>query len=110
MYNLTKKDFEVKQEFGKILVKMNKTLDELRKEIDEIDHQIVEILAKRISVVRQVGELKNSQNIPVLDEKRRGELLDTVGEKAKSLNVSKEFVKKLFAAIHDHAVELQKKI
>ncbi len=89
---------------------MNKTLEELRKEIDSLDHELLDILAKRMSAVKEVGDIKNSNGLPVLDEKRRQEVLETIGEKAKSLHLSEGFIKKLFEAIHDHAVEIQKKV
>ncbi len=88
---------------------MNKTLEDLRKEIDEIDHEILQILVKRVDVVKQIGELKNEQNIPVIDEQRREKLLQSITERAKVFHLSEDFVKKLFKEIHDHAVELQKK-
>lgn len=87
-----------------------KNLEELRKEIDAIDQQILEILVKRIDIVKQIGELKNIQNLPIIDEERREKLLESISQRAKVFNLSEEFVKKLFKEIHDHAVELQKKI
>lgn len=88
---------------------MEKTLEDLRKEIDEIDHEILKILVKRVDVVKQIGELKNEQNMPVLDEERKEKVLESITERAKIFHLSEEFVKKLFKEIHDHAVELQKK-
>ena len=84
-----------------------KNLEELRKEIDEIDQQILEILVKRIDIVKQIGELKNIQNMPIIDEERREKLLESISQRAKVFNLSEEFVKKLFKEIHDHAVEIQ---
>jgi chorismate mutase len=88
---------------------MQKTLDDLRKEIDEIDQQILEILVKRVDVVKQIGELKNEHNMPVVDEERREKVLELITQRAKIFHLSEDFVKKLFKEIHDHAVELQKK-
>jgi chorismate mutase len=88
---------------------MNKTLEELRKEIDSLDHELVEVLAKRMTAVKKVGELKDMQGLPIMDEKRRQELLEKVGSKAEALAISKSFIEKLFSIIHDHAVEVQKK-
>ena len=89
---------------------MHKSLEDLRKEIDELDHQILDILAKRFSVVKQVGDLKTVKNLPIVDEKRREELLETLGQKAKQFGLSADFIKKLFKEIHDHAMEMQKRI
>lgn len=88
---------------------MDKTLEDLRKEIDEIDHEILQILVKRVDVVKQIGELKNEYNIPVVDEERKEKLLQSITQRAKVFHLSEDFVKKLFKEIHDHAVELQKK-
>jgi len=87
-----------------------KTLEELRKEIDDIDHELLQTLVRRIDVVKQIGELKNAENMPIIDEKRREELLNSVAQRAKVFHLSEEFVKKLFQTIHDHAVEIQKKV
>jgi len=86
-----------------------KSLEELRKEIDDLDHELLQILAKRMSTVKEVGDIKNVQGLPIIDDKRRQALLDIVGKKAESLHLSKQFVEKLFNAIHDHAVEVQKR-
>jgi chorismate mutase-like protein len=86
-----------------------KSLNELRKEIDEIDLELLKILAKRVDAVKQIGQVKDVQGIPIVDETRREKLLKAVKEKAKALGISEDFVGKLFEIIHDHAVELQKK-
>lgn len=87
-----------------------KTLDELRKEIDEIDQEILKILVRRVDIVKQIGELKNEQNMPIVDEERKEKVLQSITERAKLFHLSEDFVKKLFQEIHDHAVELQKKV
>jgi len=89
---------------------MNKTLDELREEIDSLDHELLQILAKRMSAVKEIGDLKNVQGLPVIDEKRYEEVVKAITEKAKSFHLSEDFIKKLFEAIHEHAVEIQKKV
>ncbi len=87
-----------------------KTLDELRKEIDDIDQEILKILVRRVDIVKQIGELKNEQNLPIVDEVRKEKVLESITERAKLFHLSEDFVKKLFQEIHDHAVELQKKV
>ena len=89
---------------------MSKTLDELRSEIDEIDQHILQTLVKRVDIVKQIGELKNEQNMPIIDEERREKVLQSITDRAKVFHLSEDFVKKLFKEIHDHAVDLQKKV
>ena len=87
-----------------------KKIEELRKEIDNLDHELLNTLVKRMTIVKQIGELKDIHGIPVIDEKRRAELLQKISEKARDFNLSADFIKKIFTEIHDHAVDLQKKI
>lgn len=89
---------------------MHKTLEDLRREIDEIDQEILSILVRRAGVVKQIGKLKNEHNMPIIDDERKEKLLESIAQRAKILHLSEEFVKKLFKEIHDHAVELQKKV
>ena len=85
-------------------------LGKLRKEIDELDQEILQIIAKRVEVVKKIGKLKTSNNIPFVDEKRRLELMELITRKAEEFGLSKEFIKKLYSTIHDHAVEIQKRV
>ncbi len=75
-------------------------LESLRKQIDEIDSLIVDLLAKRMRMVKKVGQLKKKNNMPVLDESRWQKVIKS----------KKGFVKKIYNIIHDHALEIEKKI
>ena len=52
-------------------------LDMLRGAIDEIDSQIVHLFERRMSVTRQVGEYKREIGMPVLDNGRQREVLES---------------------------------
>lgn len=55
-------------------------LHELRKEIDEIDKQTIELLEKRVRIVKEIGEIKRELNLPIRDEKREEEVLRRAGK------------------------------
>lgn len=57
---------------------MTKTLQELRQEIDEIDKNIVELLNKRASLAKEIGDIKKSQNIQVRNLQREKEVISNV--------------------------------
>ena len=57
-------------------------LNTLRQEIDRIDRQIVELFRQRMDVTRQVGEYKQANGIPVLDQERERQVLQNKGELA----------------------------
>lgn len=89
---------------------MKNDLQKLREQIDKIDDQLVDLLSKRLEIVEKVGKLKKDHNIPPLDKNRLEEVLNTKKTKAKLLGISEDFVEKLFKLIHDHSVELEKKL
>lgn len=52
-------------------------LDRMRSTIDEIDSQIVRLFEQRMAVTQQVGELKQKHQLPVLDNNRQKEVLES---------------------------------
>ncbi len=51
-------------------------LDELRERIDRIDDEILDLLNKRMEVVKAVGELKNRTDAPIYRPEREIEILE----------------------------------
>jgi len=79
---------------------MNKNLiDKSRESINEIDEEILKLLSKRKDLVKEIGKLKNSLDIPIFDKKREEEILDKISQKAKKHGLNKEFTEEIFRAI-----------
>lgn len=87
---------------------MNNKLQSLRLQIDKIDMQILNILHKRFSVVKEIGEFKKVSNLKPLDINRWNEVLKSRLEISSKLNMSAVFTKKLFDLIHQHSLQIQK--
>lgn len=87
---------------------MDKLLENWRKQIDKVDTELLRALAKRITVVKEIGKYKKSRGIPPLDEKRWQEVMRSKISKARSLNISEKFVEKLYNLIHEHSLEIEK--
>ena len=83
-------------------------LDDLRKDIDQLDEQIVELLAKRIVVVKKIGDFKKQNNLPVLDKNRFAKVLEKVEKTAIQQGLSPDFVKELYEVIHKYSCEVEK--
>ena len=45
-------------------------LTQAREEIDRIDNEIIKLVAKRLSVAKEIGKLKKSKNLPVENKQR----------------------------------------
>lgn len=86
---------------------MNEDLVNWRKKVDDLDEKILKLLATRISLVKKIGRFKKDRNLPALDEKRWGQMLNSHLEKNKSLGLSKRFIKDLLTLIHIHSIEIQ---
>jgi chorismate mutase len=54
-------------------------IPELRASIDQIDRQIVELIAERLRLVMQVGEVKRRRGLNAYDPERERDLLERVG-------------------------------
>jgi len=53
-------------------------IDELRESIDAIDDQLVELLEKRMGIVRQVAEFKKHNSVNVKDRNREEEIINRI--------------------------------
>lgn len=81
-----------------------------RKQIDTIDKQILNLLAKRFKLSQKIGQYKKEQKLPVLDKTRWIKVLELNLEQAESLNLSEDFIKKIFTLIHKYSISIQKNI
>ena len=52
-------------------------LNKARTEINNIDKEIVKLLEKRFNLVNEIGFLKSQQNLPVYDEARESQVLES---------------------------------
>ena len=57
-------------------------LEELRQQVDLTDGEIITLLARRLSLSRQIGELKNRQGISIEDKKREQAVIQRISQLA----------------------------
>jgi chorismate mutase len=105
-------------ELGKILKKLivrkegpisssNKRLYELRKDIDKLDEEMLQTLAKRLDIVKELGELKKQNNLTILQIKRWSYVFEDRLEKGADLGIDRDFLNKMLEIIHDESIRLQ---
>jgi len=84
-------------------------LNKAREVMDDIDKQIAELVAKRLSIAKEIFKLKKSKNLPVENKERESDLLQARIKKMKELGIDDaEFVKQLFAVLIKKSKEIQK--
>lgn len=85
-------------------------LNALRKEINAKDDQLIETLAERMQIVESIGKAKKASNVAVLQNTRWQEILNKVIEKGQEQGLSKNFIEKVFKAIHQESIAHQEEI
>lgn len=83
------------------------TLISLRKNIDELDNELIDLLAKRMSISRQIGELKKEHGMAIVQTKRYSEILDKRGAQGSLMGIEPECIKNIFEHIHEESVRQQ---
>jgi chorismate mutase len=82
-------------------------VDFLRKEIDEIDDGIIQLLTKRMAVVREIGEFKKHQDVSIYQPQRFQEVLESRAKAASEHRLSTEFITQVYKLIHEESLRQQ---
>ena len=85
-------------------------LNTMRTQIDVIDASLLESLSKRMKVANEIGELKKSHNVAVLQSKRWNEILGKMILDGDEKGISEEFILRIFKAIHQESINHQDQI
>ena len=85
-------------------------LNNLRAQIDVADQTLLDTLGKRMRVANEIGVLKKSNNVAVLQNKRWNEILGKMILEGEERDLSEEFILKVFKAIHQESINKQEKI
>ena len=83
------------------------TLTSLRKDIDELDNELIDLLAKRMSISRKIGEYKKEHDMAIVQTKRYSEILDKRGAQGTLKGIEAECIKNIFEHIHEESVRQQ---
>ena len=78
-----------------------------REEIDAIDDELVALLARRMSVAREIGKLKLREGLSVVQQKRYGLLMDRRVNEGSRLGLSAGFMKDILGSLHEESVRQQ---
>ena len=86
---------------------MMEVLAPFRLRLDELDDEIVRLLAARFAVVREVAEVKRSENIPAVLPGRVEEVKARAVRNAGPLHLDPVFVRKLYELIIEEACRIE---
>ncbi len=80
---------------------------ELRSRIDCLDSRLLEIIAQRMALTDEIGQLKLDNGIAVLQPQRYETLMETRVAEAESYGIDRRFRSSLLATLHEESVRRQ---
>lgn len=83
-------------------------IEHLRNEIDTVDHEIINLLSRRKTLVKMIGEIKKKNHAPILDKTREEKLLACLKELAKKQSLDTKYVEKIYKIILEESKKEQK--
>ena len=78
--------------------------------ISDIDFQLIELLSSRMKISEKIGTLKKENNIAIFQPDRWKVIAEYAAARAEESGMSKEFIEKIFKAIHEESIEVQNNI
>ena len=85
-------------------------LEELRTEIDKLDGELLQILAKRMEIIDEIGEYKSENDITILQMKRWAGIIKDRLSIGTHMGLNSTFMKKLLNLIHKESIQRQEDI
>jgi len=85
------------------------SLHDLRNEIQSLDSRLVQLICKRMHVVRQIAELKKTTGLPILDSSREDKVLSHILEHPHA-EIGTENLKRLFQTILEISRQIQETV
>lgn len=82
-------------------------LTQLRRIVDSIDEELLQILAKRMKVIEEIGHYKEENNITIFQLERWAEILETRGDLGEKLHLNSEFINRVLSEIHKESIQVQ---
>jgi chorismate mutase len=89
---------------------LQEPLESLRQQSNVIDHELLEILARRMEVVKKIGEYKKARNMAILQVKRWEQVLEDRVMKGGQFGMEEGFIKDIYEILHNYAIKLQSAI
>jgi prephenate dehydrogenase/chorismate mutase len=86
------------------------TLRELRLAIRAADSELVHLLARRLRLVRKIGNVKHELKMPIVDSATEEAVIENYVKSASDAGIDKGFAKRVANLIIEGSVELQRSI
>ena len=79
----------------------------LRQQIDDCDHELLAVLARRMSISREIGRFKKANNLRVVQPARYQDVMNARVDEGSRLGLDADFTQRIMQAIHEDSVRQQ---
>jgi len=86
------------------------TLEKLRTEIDKLDGELLQLLAKRMEIIDEIGRYKKQNNLSIFQLKRWQHILDDRLSIGTNLGLNQAFLLQMLEIVHKASIGQQEKI
>lgn len=84
-------------------------IEQIRQVIDTLDAELIDILGRRMDLVRKLADIKLELNLPVFQQERFREIIVSRAEWGEKHGLQKNDMLKLFEFVHDLSIRTQLK-
>lgn len=81
-----------------------------RERLEVLDRQLAEVVAARLTICREVAEVKRDNGIPMMQPDRVRTVREAYAERGKGLGLDPEFMRSLASLLIDEACRLEDEI
>tara|TARA_B100001146_G_scaffold187261_1_gene171046 strand:+ start:249 stop:524 length:276 start_codon:yes stop_codon:yes gene_type:complete len=85
-----------------------KKINSLRKNIDELDDQMIDLVVQRLAIAKEIGDIKETNGIEVIDPYRESQIINRFAEKLAG-TLEKKDITAIFEPIYSISKRFQKK-
>lgn len=83
------------------------TLTSLRGQIDVVDDHLISLLWERLTIVQKIGLIKRENHMPVTDQGRETQVIESVCHRGESIGLDETFITNLFQLIMNESKRIQ---
>ena len=96
---------------SRLVIRSGKPIEDeltlLRQQIDDCDHELLAVLARRMSVAREIGLFKKAHNLRVVQPARYQDVMKARLAEGSMLGLPEDFTQQIVQAIHEESVRQQ---
>ena len=82
-------------------------LAEFRAALNNIDEQLISLLGQRFNIIREVGQHKKQNHIPMMQAKRVDDVKDRCAKLGEQHHLDDRFVRELYTLIINEACRIE---